>query len=150
MPHPTPLQPTIPRGRWLAALLLAAAEAELPMQVERVGPHSHCVRGQLAQVSSNNQNFISDASFVVTHTSVAVIDAQRSPQAERLGAEIRMLTPVPISEVVITHHHADHIYGLSYFKTIDAHIEADAVAKEYIQSDTARLRLEASRTDLAP
>jgi len=76
---PTPLQPTIPRSRWLAALLLAAAEAELPMQVERVGPHSHCVRGQLALGSSANQNFISDASFVVTHTSVAVIDAQARP-----------------------------------------------------------------------
>ena len=153
MTCPTPLQPTIPRSRWLAALLLAAAKAKLPMQVGRVGPHSHCVRGQLALGSSANQNFISDASFVVTHTSVAVIDAQGSPRlAERLGAEIRMLKPVPISEVIITHYHANHIHGLSYFKTMDAHITADAAAREYIQSDTARLRLrlEASRTNLAP
>ena len=52
--------------------------------------------------------------------------------------------------MILTHYHADHIYGLQYFKALGAHITAHVAAKEYIQSDTAQLRLEASRTDLAP
>lgn len=131
--------------------LASATQAEPPMVVEQVGPHSYYVQGESALGSSANQNFISNAGFVITPKSVVVIDALGSPRlAERLTAEIRKLTPLPISNVILTHYHADHIYGLQYFKTLGAHITAHASAKEYIQSDTARLRLEASRTDLAP
>ncbi len=158
MTRPTPLGLSNAPSRWLVALLLAgvcvlssAAEAEPPMRVEQVGPHSYYVQGQSALGSSANQNFISNAGFVITPTSVVVIDALGSPRlAERLTAEIRKLTPLPISDVILTHYHADHIYGLSHFKTMGAHITAHVAAKEYIQSDTARLRLEASRTDLSP
>ncbi|AOW15870.1 MBL fold metallo-hydrolase [Hydrogenophaga crassostreae] len=121
------------------------------MQLEQVGPHSYYVQGQSALGSPQNQNFISNAGFVITPESVVVIDALGSPAlAERLTAEIRKLTPLPISHVILTHYHADHIYGLQFFKALGAHITAHGSAKEYIQSDTARLRLEASRTDLAP
>ena len=145
-------------GSWLVALLLAglcalssAARAEPPMRVEQIGPHSYYVQGLSALGSSANQNFISNAGFVITPTSVVVIDALGSPRlAERLTAEIRKRTPLPISDVILTHYHADHVYGLSHFKAMGAKITAHAAAKEYIQSDTARLRLEASRTDLAP
>jgi len=158
MTRSKPLRSLVPSSRWLIALLLAsvcalanAAEAEPPMQLQQVGPHSYYVQGQSALGSSANQNFISNAGFVITPTSVVVIDALGSPRlAERLTAEIRKLTALPISDVILTHYHADHIYGLSHFKTMGAHITAHAAAKEYIQSDTARLRLEASRTDLAP
>ncbi|MEZ5704458.1 MAG: MBL fold metallo-hydrolase [Burkholderiaceae bacterium] len=129
-----------------------AAEADGPaMKVEQVGPHSYYVQGLSALGSSKNQNFISNAGFVVTPESVVVIDALGSPKlAERLTAEIRKITPLPISDVILTHYHADHIYGLQFFKALGARITAHVAAKEYMQSDTARLRLQASRTDLAP
>ena len=139
-------------GLVLAAPAAHAAEPAGPsMKVEQVGPHSYYVQGLSQLGSSQNQNFISNAGFVITPESVVVIDALGSPRlAERLTAEIRKLTPLPISDVILTHYHADHIYGLQYFKTLGARITAHAAAREYIQSDTARLRLEASRTDLAP
>ncbi len=138
-------------GLLLGAAASLASAAEPAMKLEQVGPHSYYVQGQSALGSSENQNFISNAGFVITPKSVVVIDALGSPRlAERLTAEIRKLTPLPISDVILTHYHADHIYGLSYFKALGAHITAHVAAKEYIQSDTARLRLEASRTDLAP
>jgi glyoxylase-like metal-dependent hydrolase (beta-lactamase superfamily II) len=134
-----------------AQLVTATENEQPPMRVEQVGPHSFYVQGQSALGSSANQNFISNAGFVITPTSVVVIDALGSPRlAERLVTEIKKRTPLPISDVILTHYHADHIYGLSYFKSLGAHITAHVAAKEYIQSDTARLRLEASRTDLAP
>ncbi len=134
-----------------SAGLAQAANPEPAMKVAQVGPHSYYVQGLSQLGSTKNQNFISNAGFVITPTSVVVIDALGSPRlAERLTAEIKKLTPLPISDVILTHYHADHIYGLQYFKQLGAKVTAHVAAKEYIQSDTARLRLEASRTDLAP
>ena len=150
-----------PHLRWWLAPLLAvatliahaqpAAEAGPPMRVEAVGPHSHYVQGLTQLGSSKNQNFISNAGFVITPDGVVVIDALGSPRlAERLTQAIRRLTDKPVTHVILTHYHADHIYGLQHFKQLGAQVIAHAASREYIQSDTARLRLEASRTDLAP
>ena len=145
---------------WLAPLLAVAtfiahaqpaAETGPPMRVEAVGPHSHYVQGLTQLGSTKNQNFISNAGFVITPEGVVVIDALGSPRlAERLTQSIRQLTDKPVTHVILTHYHADHIYGLQHFKQLGAQIIAHAASREYIQSDTARLRLEASRTDLAP
>ncbi|MBW0169623.1 MAG: MBL fold metallo-hydrolase [Hydrogenophaga sp.] len=121
------------------------------MRVEQVGPHSHYVQGLTQLGSTRNQNFISNAGFVITPAGVVVVDALGSPRlAERLTQAIRQLTDRPITHVIVTHYHADHIYGLQHFKQLGAQIVAHRASREYIQSDTARLRLEASRTDLAP
>lgn len=146
--------------RWLAPLLAVAtviahaqpaAEPGPPMKVEAVGPHSHYVQGLTQLGSTKNQNFISNAGFVITPEGVVVVDALGSPRlAERLTQAIHQLTDKPVTHVILTHYHADHIYGLQHFKQLGAQIIAHAASREYIQSDTARLRLEASRTDLAP
>lgn len=116
-----------------------------------VAPDVYYVQGIPALGSKDNQNFISNAGFVVTGDSVVLIDALGSPAAaERLLAEIRRITPKPISHVILTHYHADHIYGLQVFKTLGAHIVAHAKGRDYLVSETAQLRLEASREELAP
>lgn len=117
----------------------------------QVAPRSYFVQGQSALGSAANQNFISNAGFVVTDSSVVVIDALGSPAlARRLLEEIRRITPKPVSHVLVTHYHADHVYGLQAFKAAGATIVAQRSALEYLNSDTARLRLEASRQDLFP
>lgn len=129
----------------------AASAATVKMEVKNVAPHAYYVQGLSALGSPANQNFISNAGFVVTDDSVVVIDALGSPAlAQELVERIRTITPKPISTVILTHYHADHIYGLQVFKALGAKIIANGLAKEYINSDTARLRLEASRTELAP
>jgi glyoxylase-like metal-dependent hydrolase (beta-lactamase superfamily II) len=121
------------------------------MRVIQVAPHSYFVQGETALGSSANQNFISNAGFVVTGTSVVVIDSLGSPPlGEQLLQEIRRITPKPVSHVLVTHYHADHIYGLQAFKVAGATIIAQRRAQEYLSSDTARLRLEASRQELFP
>jgi glyoxylase-like metal-dependent hydrolase (beta-lactamase superfamily II) len=142
-----------------AALALIAAcsavwasdEATVPMAPIQVAPHSYFVQGQSALGSAANQNFISNAGFVVTDSSVVVIDALGSPAlARRLLQEIRRITPKPVSHVLVTHYHADHIYGLQALKDAGATIVAHRLGQEYLNSDTARLRLQASRQDLFP
>ncbi len=129
----------------------AAATATAPMQLQQVASNAYYVQGLSALGSSANQNFISNAGFVITDTSVVVIDALGSPAlAQELVDLIKTVTPKPISHVLLTHYHADHIYGLQVFEALGAQIVAHARAKEYLHSDTARLRLEVSRKDLAP
>jgi glyoxylase-like metal-dependent hydrolase (beta-lactamase superfamily II) len=52
--------------------------------------------------------------------------------------------------VIVTHYHADHVYGLQVFKALGARILAHRAALGYLNSDTAQLRLQASRQELAP
>ena len=131
--------------------LSQAADQGPQMQAIRVSESAWYVEGLSALGSSANQNFISNAAFVVTPGGVVVIDALGSPAlANRLLQEIRKITPLPVTHVIVTHYHADHIYGLQAFKAQGAHIIAQRAAKEYLNSDTARLRLIASRHDLAP
>jgi glyoxylase-like metal-dependent hydrolase (beta-lactamase superfamily II) len=149
-------------GLWLSFVgvsNLALAEKPLPqmsaskplMQAKQVWPNVYYVQGVSELGSSTNQNFISNAGFVVTPSGVVVIDALGSPElARRLLVEIAKVTNKSIHTVVVTHYHADHIYGLQVFKDLGARIVAHGAAREYLTSDTARLRLESSRQELWP
>ncbi len=134
-----------------AVLPARAQPAAMPMAVQRVAEHTYFVQGASALGSAANQNFISNAGFVVADGGVLVVDALGSPPlAERLLAEIRRITPLPVRYVVVTHCHADHIYGLQVFRAAGARIVGHVGCREYLGSDTARLRLQASREELAP
>jgi glyoxylase-like metal-dependent hydrolase (beta-lactamase superfamily II) len=121
------------------------------MTAQQVSPSAWYVQGLSALGSPANQNFVSNAGFVITPDGVVVIDALGSPAlALRLLAEIRKHTDKPVTHVILTHYHADHIYGGQALKAVGAKILAHQAAREYLNSETARLRLEASRTELAP
>jgi glyoxylase-like metal-dependent hydrolase (beta-lactamase superfamily II) len=129
----------------------AGAQAPRPVAPQQVSPSAWFVQGEAALGSPANRNFISNAGFVITPAGVVVIDALGSPQLARdLLAEIAKLTPKPVTHVIVTHYHADHIYGLQEFRKAGARIVAHQGAREYLHSDTARSRLEVSRTELAP
>lgn len=130
----------------------AGSGSQVPaMQAREVGGNCWYVEGLSALGSPANQNFISNAGFIVTSAGVVVIDALGSPSlAERLIAEIRKVTPQPITHVILTHYHADHVYGLQAFKALGTRVIAHQAGREYLFSDTARLRLQASREELAP
>ena len=140
---------------WACALAVlpahAQAPAEPPMTARQLSASAWAVEGLSALGSPANQNFISNAGFVITRDGVVVIDALGSPAlARRLLAEIRRHTEKPVTHVILTHYHADHIYGLQALKAAGAKVIAHQAAREYMNSDNARLRLEASRKELAP
>jgi len=138
----------------MAVLAWAATGRAQPVQTLtpiQLSPSVWYVQGLSALGSPANQNFISNAAFIVTTQGVVVIDALGSPAlARQLVSAIRQVTPQPISHVIVTHYHADHIYGLQVFKALGARILAHRAARNYLNSDTARLRLQASRQELAP
>lgn len=136
-----------------AALAIHAqpAAAPSPMVAQQVSTSAWYVQGESALGSTANRNFISNAGFVVTPAGVVVIDALGSPElARELIAEVRRRTGKAVTHVILTHYHADHIYGLQEFKRAGARIIAQRAGLEYLNSDTAQSRLEASRKELAP
>lgn len=136
---------------WSAARAADAPATTVAMQPVQVSPRAWFVQGQAALGSAANQNFISNAGFVITDESVVVIDALGAPPlAEQLLHEIHRITSKPVSHVLVTHYHADHVYGLQAFEAAGATIVAHRGGQDYLGSETARLRLEASRQDLFP
>jgi glyoxylase-like metal-dependent hydrolase (beta-lactamase superfamily II) len=142
----------LPIRRWLrvaaCALLGAAAAhaADAPaMRAQQVAPHAWYVQGDSALGSRGNRNFISNAGFVVTPAGVVVVDALGSPAlARELLKTIAAITPQPVRLVILTHYHADHVYGTQVFKDAGATVVAHELGRRYLGAETARLRLTTS------
>jgi glyoxylase-like metal-dependent hydrolase (beta-lactamase superfamily II) len=80
--------------------------------VQQVSPHVYALVGDMDVPNERNQGFICNSVFVITDKSVVVVDPGGSVQVGRmLLAEIRRVTPLPVSHVIDTHHHADHWMG---------------------------------------
>jgi len=136
--------------------LRPAIAADLPteptvdMQAVQVSPHVWYVQGR-AGAATEYQGFISNAGFVVTDAGVVVVDSLGTPAlARQLRELIRGVTDQPVVKVVVTHYHADHIYGLQVFKQEGAEVLAPQGAYAYLDSDGARSRLEERRVSLFP
>lgn len=135
---------------FLAIAIVNAADGPLLKPIQ-VASHTYFVQGLAEMGSSKNQNFISNAGFVVTPKGVVVIDALGSPAlALNLIKEVQKVTSQKIVAVIVTHYHADHIYGLQEFKKIGAKIYAQNEGRNYLSSETAKQRLIASRIDFSP
>lgn len=122
----------------------------VPMELIQVSPHAYYVSGPPG-TPTDNDGFMSNAGVVITDEGVVVLDALGTPSLAHLFlSKIRELTDKPISKVIVTHYHADHIYGLQVFKEQGAEIIAPLGAKNYLASDAAEDRLKERRESLFP
>lgn len=80
------------------------AEPAVGYRVQRAGDSAYVVIAGFVQ-----------ATFVVTAKGVVVIDAPTA-LAEKLPAAIRSVTDKPVTHVVLTHDHVDHIGAVGTFK----------------------------------
>ena len=143
---------------FLAALFFSAsatadnsyAPITVDMQVEKMSEHVYYVQG-ISGIATDNQGFISNAGFVITKEGVVVFDALGTPSlAAALLERIRKITDQPIKYLVLSHYHADHIYGIQVFKNAGAKIYAPEGVLDYIHSEAAANRLEERQLSLNP
>jgi glyoxylase-like metal-dependent hydrolase (beta-lactamase superfamily II) len=94
---------------------------------------------------------MSNAGFVVTPEGVVVFDALGTPAlGEAMLAAIRRITTQPIRRVIVSHYHADHVYGLQALKKAGAEVWAHRNAEQYFTSGVANERLEQRKRDPFP
>lgn len=142
-------------GLWLAGGPASAAAGDRPvppvaMELQRLSEHCWVAQGA-AGAATDNAGFISNAGVVVTPEGVVVFDALGTPALARMLVErIRVITDQPIRKVVVSHYHADHIYGLQVFQDLGAEIVSAAGVEEYFTSGQADTRLQERRATLAP
>ena len=124
--------------------------AGVDMTLEQVSEHVYFVQG-VPGVATDNAGFISNAGVIVTGAGVVVFDALGTPSLSQLLLEkIRQLTDEPVVRVIVSHYHADHIYGLQVFEDLNAEILAPAGSEKYLDSKHAMERLEDRRFTLDP
>lgn len=126
------------------------APASVEMEVKKVSEHVYYVEGAPG-IATENEGFISNAGFVITGDGVVVFDSLGTPSlAYKLVRKIAEITAQPIKKVLVSHFHADHIYGLQVFEELGAEIIAPYGAQKYINSEAAKERLEERQFSLAP
>lgn len=125
----------------------------VPVQAKRLdNTNAYYILGKSGVPGPANEGMTSNGGFVVTEDGVVVFDALGTPS---LGAamieEIRKVTDKPIRYVIVSHYHADHIYGLQAFRDhTEAKIIAHKLAYQYINSADAGGRLAQRQEALAP
>ena len=135
------------------------APLEAPLTIEQVPGHPiYYSIGHPGVPAHHNQGNTSNAGFVVTSQGVLVFDALGTPSLGwALLQDIRKITDKPVRYNVLSHYHADHIYGLQAFKDhTDTVIIAQDRAREYKEEneetadERANQRLNQRRQALAP
>jgi glyoxylase-like metal-dependent hydrolase (beta-lactamase superfamily II) len=148
----------------LCALTAVAQSAEpyppliQPLTIEQVpGEPIYYTVGSPGIPEQKNQGHTSNAGFVVTADGVVVFDALGTPSLGwNLLEVIKKITTAPVRYNVVSHYHADHIYGLQAFKDHSASlVVAQQRATVYREDEEtagerAEQRLDQRRLALAP
>jgi alkyl sulfatase BDS1-like metallo-beta-lactamase superfamily hydrolase len=99
----------------LCVCLFAANEASAQLsgingksELVKVTDHVYCATGYA----------LGNVIYVITNKSVVVIDTTESAAAARVTLEeFRKVSQLPVSYIIYTHHHGDHINGAKAFKS---------------------------------
>jgi len=129
-----------------------------PIVIEQVpGEPIYYTLGNPGIPDQQNEGNTSNAGFTVTPDGVVVFDALGTPSLGwNLLAAIRKVTDLPVRYNVVSHYHADHIYGLQAFKDHTSSVViAQERALEYREDEEtsgerANQRLDQRRQALAP
>jgi glyoxylase-like metal-dependent hydrolase (beta-lactamase superfamily II) len=165
---------TCAEHRWLVLLALLVwlpaqaaqpvdtpyGRVSLPMPLQKVpdAPVYYLI-GLSGVPGAENEGHTSNAGFVVTEGGVVVFDALGTPAVGyRMLQRIREVTDQPIERIIVSHYHADHIYGLQAFKQHAGNppVYAQRLALGYVggsaasQGEDAERRLAQRREALFP
>ena len=112
------------------------------LKAQRLTARTWFFQGDSGMASAQNKGYMSNAGFVITDEGVVVFDALGTPAlGEAMVAAIHKVTGKPIRRVIVSHYHADHVYGLQALKGAGAEVWAHRLAEQYFTSGLAAERL---------
>ena len=123
---------------FLLSLMLstfARAELEYPLQPRQVAEDTYLLEGSTENFSKANGGNIVNTAFIVTDSGVVVIDTGPSRRyGEAMRKSIASVTDKPVIQVLLTHHHPDHVLGNQAFADVPigalpGHKRTDASAR---------------------
>ncbi|MDB6179245.1 quinoprotein relay system zinc metallohydrolase 2 [Paracoccus sp. Z330] len=99
---------------------------QLPaLDLAEIAPGVHFFQGRIAQMDETPDGRIANLGVVIGRDGIAVIDAGVSrQQAQEFLVAIRRISDKPISHVILTHMHPDHVLGASFFAEAGAQVLA--------------------------
>lgn len=110
---------------------LVAQDAQFAKKIHTLAPNVYSAVGYAA----------SNAHFLVGDTGIVAIDTTETTQAaENILADLRKITDLPITTILFTHSHRDHISGASVFaegREVEI-IASDNFASDLVGVDHAR------------
>lgn len=97
--------------------------AGLALAFDEVAPGVLVHRGAVAEADPGNSGDISNIGMVIGTRSVAVIDTGSARwMGEAIWRAVRARTDLPVSHVILTHMHPDHVFGASVFAEAGAQV----------------------------
>lgn len=98
---------------------IAASAYEYDLSPELIAPNTYLITGSKDDFTRQNGGDIVNIAFIVTQDGVVVIDSGPSFQyGQQLRNTIGEITTQPIAQMLITHQHPDHIFGVQAFKDV--------------------------------
>jgi quinoprotein relay system zinc metallohydrolase 2 len=99
------------------------AAAGTALDVDEIAPGVFLHRGQVAEPDTANLGDASNLGFVVGRAAVAVIDTGSAAwMGEALWRAVRVHTDLPVTHVILTHIHPDHVFGAAPFVAAGAQV----------------------------
>ncbi|GAA4219729.1 quinoprotein relay system zinc metallohydrolase 2 [Sagittula marina] len=95
------------------------------LTLTEVAPGLWVHEGQIAEPDEENRGDVSNLAIVIGETSVAVIDSGSAAwMGEAAWRAIRQRTDLPVSHMILTHLHPDHVFGADVFARAGAEVVA--------------------------
>ncbi len=108
---------------WPGWSATCAAQTPTSLAFDDIGQGVFVHFGAIAEADAKNRGDVANIAFVIGNNSVAVIDSSGSRQiGEDVYRAVRERTKLPISHLILTHAHPDHIFGMSVFADAGAQI----------------------------
>ncbi|WP_095128182.1 quinoprotein relay system zinc metallohydrolase 1 [Pseudomonas sp. Irchel s3h14] len=123
--------------RWMLLLFMSLslpvlAELDYSLKPRQIAEDTWLLEGSTDNFAKTNGGNIVNTAFIVTEQGVVVIDTGPSKRyGEAMRKAIASITEKPVIEVLLTHHHPDHVLGNQAFS--DVPISALAGTTELLQ-----------------
>ena len=123
--------------RWMLLLFMSLslpvlAELDYSLKPRQIAEDTWLLEGSTDNFAKANGGNIVNTAFIVTERGVVVIDTGPSKRyGEAMRKAIASITKKPVIEVLLTHHHPDHVLGNQAFS--DVPISALAGTTELLQ-----------------